>query len=118
MPPYIYANGCYGPDHKNNKLQMEFTWITGSVAWFYNVLTKEMVGIKPDFDSLVIDPKLPAEWNEVKVDRVFRGKKFAIEISRADIKSVQVKLNGTILSGNSIKISDCLIDNRVKVLIP
>lgn len=118
MPPYIYANGCYGPDHKNNKLQMEFTWITGSVAWFYNVLTKEMVGIKPDFDCLVIDPKLPAEWNEVSVTRVFRGKSFDIGIKRSSVTETTVSLNGTLLSGNKIQLSDCQLTNKVIVFIP
>lgn len=118
MPPYIYANGCYGPDHKNNKLQMEFTWITGSVAWFYNVLTKEMVGIKPDFNSLVIEPKLPAEWNEVNVTRLFRGKSFDIEIKRAAVAEVTITLNGEKLTGNSIDFGLAHQTNQVKVQIP
>ncbi len=118
MPPYIYANGCFGPDHKNNKLQMEFTWITGSVAWFYNVLTKEMIGIKPDFDGLVIEPKLPAGWNEVKVERVFRGKKFSIEISRSQTDNIRVELNGSVIGGNRIRIAECLSENKVKAFIP
>lgn len=118
MPPYIYANGCYGPDHKNNKLQMEFTWITGSVAWFYNVLTKEMVGIKPDFDQLVIDPKLPAEWNEVSVNRLFRGKSFDIEIKRVAVAEVTITLNGEKLTGNSIDFRLAHETNQVKVQIP
>jgi len=118
MPPYIYANGCYGPDHKNNKLQMEFTWITGSVAWFYNVLTKEMIGIQPDFDRLVINPKLPSEWNEVVVDRVFRGKKFNIKISSADVKSVQIELNGKVLAENYIPLELADESNTVSVFCP
>lgn len=118
MPPYIYANGCYGPDHKNNKLQMEFTWITGSVAWFYNVLTKEMIGIKPGFESLVIDPKLPAEWNEVKVTRVFRGRKFHIEIKRSAVSAISVRLNGKQVEGNKIVLAGCKEVNDVKVDIP
>ncbi len=118
MPPYIYANGCYGPDHKNNKLQMEFTWITGSVAWFYNVLTKEMIGIKPGFDSLVIDPKLPAEWNEVKVTRAFRGRKFHIEIKRSAVSAISVRLNGKQVEGNKIVLAGCKEVNDVKVDIP
>ena len=118
MPPYIYANGCYGPAHKNNKFQMEFTWITGSVAWFYNALTKEMVGIKPDYDQLVIEPKLPAEWNELTVNRYFRGKTFDIAIKRADVEKIEVELNGRRLSGNQIKLFDCVKENKVKVFIP
>ncbi len=118
MPPYIYANGCYGPDHKNNKFQMEFTWITGSVAWFYNVLTKEMAGIQPDFDQLVIDPKLPKEWNEIGVSRIFRGKSFDIQINRSLVSETTVTLNGNVIKGNQIKLADCQSFNKVNVLIP
>ncbi len=118
MPPYIYANGCYGPDHKNNKFQMEFTWITGSVAWFYNVLTKEMAGIQPDFDQLIIDPKLPKEWNRMSVSRIFRGKTFEIEIERADVTGITIDLNGNVIAGNAIAINSANEKNRVKVTIP
>lgn len=118
MPPYIYANGCYGPDHKNNMLQMEFTWITGSVAWFYNVITKEMLGIKPDFDSLIIDPKLPAEWGKVSVNRTFREKNFEIDIYRTAVESICIVLNEETIEGNQIILADCNPQNKVKVLIP
>ena len=97
---------------------MEFTWITGSVAWFYNVLTKEMIGIKPDFDQLVIDPKLPAEWNEVSVTRIFREKSFDIKIQRSNVAEISIELNGTAIKGNQIKLTDCQLRNTVNVLIP
>jgi cellobiose phosphorylase len=118
MPPYIYANGCFGPDHKNNKLQMEFTWITGSVAWFYNVLTKEMIGIHPDFDQLVFQPKLPKAWNEVSVSRIFRGKNFEILLKRSTVGKIKLTLNGKVISGNSLPLTDCLSENTVLVEIP
>jgi cellobiose phosphorylase len=118
MPPYIYANGCYGPDHKNNALQMEFTWITGSVAWFYNVLTKEMIGIKPDFDKLVVEPRFPASWNEVSVTRNFRGKSFEIKIQRKDLDKITLKLNGKVILGNQIHLDQCQLTNEVIVHIP
>lgn len=118
MPPYIYANGCYGPDHKNNALQMEFTWITGSVAWFYNVLTKEMIGIKPDFDKLVVEPRFPAAWNEVRVTRNFREKSFEIKIQRKDVDEITINLNGKVIPGNQIYLDQCLETNEVIVHIP
>ncbi len=118
MPPYIYANGCYGPDHKNNKLQMEFTWITGSVAWFYNVLTKEMLGIKPDFDQLIIEPRLPKEWNEIKVKRIFRNKIFDIKIQRSDVAKIEITVNEKPILANAIRLNDCISMNTILVNIP
>lgn len=118
MPPYIYANGCYGPAHKNNKLQMEFTWVTGSVAWFYNVLSKEMIGISPGFDQLVMDPKLPREWDRVEVSRRCRGKQFDITITRRDVDHVTVTLNGKKVDGQALPYDRCEDTNEVKVQIP
>ncbi|MCF8358169.1 MAG: hypothetical protein K9H26_05375 [Prolixibacteraceae bacterium] len=119
MPPYIYANGCFGPDHKNNPLQMEYTWITGSVAWYYNVLSKEMIGVQPDYEGIRFEPKLPASWNKVLVKRIFRGKEFEINIERNNlVKEVTVTLNGKICMSNYVKYINCVSKNKVSVCIP
>jgi cellobiose phosphorylase len=118
MPPYIYANGYYGPDHKNNKYQMEFTWITGSVAWYYNVLSKEMTGIQPEFGGLRIAPVIPSDWNEIKAVRNFRNKLFNITIKRGNVDRVTVFHNGKKLGDNLIPLIDFLPVNEVEVMIP
>ena len=118
MPPFLYANGYYGPDHKNNRFQMEYTWITGSVSWIYNVIMKEMIGIKPYFDGLKIDPKLPSQWNAIQVERDYQGRKFNINIERKDIKQIEIICNGEKLAGNYIQNSTCKSDNIVQVYIP
>ena len=115
-PPYIYANGYFGPDHRNNKFQMEFTWITGSVAWQYNTLAKEMLGVLPDYNGLVINPQLPSEWDEVQVKREFRDKNFNFHIVKGDV--FEIKLNGEVIKRNKIFLSECNVDNNVEVIIP
>lgn len=119
MPPYIYANGYFGPDHKNNKFQMEFTWITGSVAWWYNLLYKEMIGIRPSYSGLAIKPCLPAGWDEVTVKRVFRGKQFNISIHRSsNVDELMVTLNEQIVPGGIVLFDDCMENNIIHVFIP
>ncbi len=119
MPPYIYANGYYGPAHKNNKLQMEFTWITGSVAWHYNTITKNMIGIQPDYNGLQIKPLLPKDWKTASMIRQFRGKQFDIHIERNKEASEQkIVLNDREMEGTYIPLADCKQNNRVKVIIP
>ena len=118
MPPFVYANGYFGPDHRNNKFQMEYTWITGSVAWVYNVIVIEMLGVKPFFDGIQIDPKLPSSWDKVQIDRVFNGKKFEIRIERNDVEEMSIVCNGKLIKGNYIKSNNCLVNNVVLVKIP
>ncbi|MDX2429999.1 MAG: hypothetical protein QNK35_03635 [Bacteroides sp.] len=118
MPPYIYANGYFGPDHRNNKFQMEFTWITGSVAWYYNILSREMLGIQAEYRGLRMDPKLPSDWMQCSAVRQFRGKEFHISMERSDVSSIQVHLNGKLLPDTLIPLNNCLKENQVRVLLP
>jgi cellobiose phosphorylase len=116
-PPYIYANGYYGPDHRNSAFLSEFTWITGSVAWHYNTVVREMIGIQPQYDGLLIEPKLPASWNNVEAQRVFRGKNFLIRICRDDKGRRAVMLNGETMKTAFIPLDVCQQDNLVEVTI-
>lgn len=83
-PPYMYANCYYGPDHRNKAFQMEFTWITGSLAWLNNLFLKELLGAKPDYGGLRIDPCTPSEWKECSVERYFRGATYKFRITNPD----------------------------------
>jgi len=83
-PPYMYANCYYDPDHRNKAFQMEFTWITGSLAWLNTLFLKEMLGAKPDYGGLRIDPCIPSEWKECSVERYFRGATYKIRITNPD----------------------------------
>jgi cellobiose phosphorylase len=113
VPPYIFANGYFGPDHRNNRFQMEFTWITGSVAWYYNVLMNEMLGIRPGYNALEIDPKIPSEWPEVRVRRVFRGKLFNITLARAEKDKKGLHLNGRKMEGKTVSLDDMQAENTL-----
>jgi cellobiose phosphorylase len=100
VPPYMMANCYYGPDHRNNAFQMEFTWITGSLAWLNVVPTRDMLGVKADYRGLMIEPCLPSEWDEVSVLREYRGGKYDIQITRGAEKGIWldgVKLGGSVL---------------------
>jgi len=114
-PPYAYANGYFGPAHRNNPLQMEFTWITGSVAWFYNVILREMIGVDSDYTGLRIAPHLPSGWDEVTLTRQFRGKTFDVVIRRGGAGQVALKLNGKALEGNFVPLDACGESNTLEV---
>ncbi|OJU17672.1 MAG: hypothetical protein BGN88_06045 [Clostridiales bacterium 43-6] len=81
--PYQYSNCYFGPEHRNNAYQMEYSWITGSVAWFTNVIETAMVGIKPDFAGLRVNPCLPG-WEKCGMKRNFRGAEYDITIENPD----------------------------------
>lgn len=78
--PYVYASNIFGPESDKFGLA-NVSWLTGTAAWMYVAVTQYMLGIRARWDGLEIDPCLPPEMLPAKVTRVFRGKKYEIEIT-------------------------------------
>ena len=115
-PLNIVANGYYGPDHLNKPFQMEFTWATGSVAWFYNAMLEELIGFAPTYTGIRFQPKLPADWPTITFTKTFRGKQFNITIRNEGKGQPQVTLNGEVIDGNEIPLNACGETNEVTVV--
>jgi len=101
--PFQYANCYFGPEHKNNAYQMEYSWITGSVGWFTNVIETAMLGVCPDFRGLKIDPCLPSGFQTCEMKRTWRGAAYHITISNPDGKEkseVEITADGQEIKGN------------------
>lgn len=116
-PPYMTANCYYGPEHRSRKFQMEFTWITGSLGWYHNVIMEEMLGIKADYDGLQIDPVIPADWESYEVTREFRNAGYHIVIKNPDkipFGKVEVTVDGKPISGNKLPL---FTDEKVHEII-
>jgi cellobiose phosphorylase len=103
-PPFIFANCYYGPDHRNNPLQMEFTWVTGSVSWFHQVLQNDLLGVRPGYDGLTVDPRIPAAWEGFVFARFFRGAEYRITVRNNGRRVGRVTLDGVAISGNVLPI--------------
>jgi cellobiose phosphorylase len=115
----VYANCYFGADHRYNRFQMEFTWITGSVAWYGNVLLQNLLGARAEFGGLRIDPRVPAEWKECEVDREYRGATYRIIIRNPEhLTGVAptVTLDGEAMEGNLLPIFADGGVHRVEVL--
>lgn len=54
--------------------------MTGTGGWAYYSATHYMLGIRPDYEKLVIDPCISAEWDGFTVKRQWRGALYEIEI--------------------------------------
>jgi cellobiose phosphorylase len=56
------------------------SWLTGTAAWNYVAISQWILGIRPDFDGLRIEPCLPAELANLEITRIFRGTTYRISI--------------------------------------
>jgi cellobiose phosphorylase len=67
------------------------SWLTGTAAWNYHAITEHILGIKPEYDGLRIDPCIPAGWTGYSVTRKFRGATYHIQIKNPERISQGVK---------------------------
>lgn len=78
--PYSYCQYVVGKDHTAFG-RARHPFMTGSGGWAYFSATRYMLGIRPDFDTLEIDPCIPADWKEFKEIRNWRGAVYHIHIN-------------------------------------
>ena len=102
--PYVYSQMTAGNDAPTTG-EGKNSWLTGTAAWSFVGLSNYILGIKPEYDGLVIDPCIPKEWKEYKVTRKFRGSTFNINIKNPNNISkgkVEISIDGSKISGNKI----------------
>ena len=81
--PYSYCQFISGKDHTTFG-QAHHPFMTGSSGWAYYAASQYLLGIRPDFDHLIIDPCIPADWKEYTVVRKWRGGIYNIHIINPD----------------------------------
>ena len=79
--PYVYSSNIFGPESDKFGLA-NVSWLTGTAAWMYLAATQYILGIRPTWDGLEIDPCLPEQLLPAKVTRVFRGCRYEITITK------------------------------------
>lgn len=88
--PYSYCQFVVGRDHTAFG-RARHPFMTGSGGWAYFPTTRYMLGIRPDFEHLTIDPCIPADWKEFSAVRRWRGAEYDIHVENPDgvMKGVQ-----------------------------
>jgi len=81
--PYSYCQFVVGRDHTAFG-RARHPFMTGSGGWAYFSATRYMLGIRPDFEHLTIDPCIPADWKEFSAVRRWRGAEYDIHVENPD----------------------------------
>ncbi len=106
--PYVYSQTVNGresftPGEARN------SWLTGTAAYNFYAVSQAILGVKPQYGGLMIDPCLPSHLKTVTVRREFRGREFLITIrnnSGGEKKKVSLVVDGEPLDGQTIPVSD------------
>jgi cellobiose phosphorylase len=79
--PYVYAQMIAGKDAPTHG-EAKNSWLTGTAAWNFVAISQWILGIRPEFGGLRIDPVLPASWPGFTATRRFRGATYEIRVHK------------------------------------
>lgn len=77
--PYVYPQNVLGDEHPQFGLARN-SWLTGAASWSYQAATQYILGIRPEYAGLRIDPCIPSAWAGFTARRRFRDKRLEIRV--------------------------------------
>ena len=105
VEPYVYSQMIAGKDAARPG-EGKNSWLTGTAAWNYYAITQYILGIKPAYEGLEINPCIPSAWKEYQVKRRFRGATYNITVLNPHgvCKGIlSIELDGEKIAGNIVK---------------
>ena len=105
--PYVYCQMVAGKDAPTFG-EGKNSWLTGTAAWTFTVLTQGILGIQPDYNGLKVDPCIPDYVDGFSVTRRFRGTVYRINVKNPDHVEKGVKkvvVDGETIESNILPLS-------------
>jgi len=78
--PYVTPGNTNGPQAADYGAG-GWTWYTGSGAWLYRVSTNWILGVRPTYSGLLIDPCIPSKWAHFSMKRSYGRCTYNIEVT-------------------------------------
>ena len=100
VEPYVNCQMVAGKDAARPG-EGKNSWLTGTAAWMWLTASQYILGIKPAYDGLLIDPCVPQTAKEYTVKRKFRGGEYLITIRNP--KGVQKGVSSIIFDGQPLQ---------------
>ena len=116
---YIYSQFITGKDNQNFG-RARNSWLTGTAAWNLVAITNYILGVRPDYNGLVIDPCIPKAWKSFKVRRIFRGATYDISVRNPKKVNKGVKslvVDGVKVEGNVVPVFKDKGEHKVEVVM-
>jgi cellobiose phosphorylase len=100
--PYVYPQMIAGKDAPTFG-EAKNSWLTGTAAWNFYAITQWILGIRPAYDGLEIEPVIPKGWAGFKAVRKFRGVTYKIAVKRAgEGNRVALVVDGVAVAGKTV----------------
>ena len=105
IEPYVVCQSTHNR-HSPKFGASRLPWLSGSATWTYYAITQYLLGIRPEYNGITIDPCIPNHWKEFSANRVFRGMELSIKVQNS--KGVEKGVEKIIINGTEI--NTCFIE--------
>jgi len=117
--PYVYSQMIAGRDAVNHG-EAKNSWLTGTASWNFVAISQWILGLRPQWEGLEIDPAVPSSWPEFRASRTFRDNRYNIIVRNPEGVSGGVKsilVNGEELKGRILPLKDSPAEWEVVVTL-
>ena len=103
LEPYVYAQMIAGKE-ASRAGEAKNSWLTGTAAWNFVAVSQYLLGVRPDYDGLVVDPQIGPDVPSFTVTRVARGATYEIHVTNSGTEGARGRLtvDGTPVEGNLV----------------
>jgi cellobiose phosphorylase len=113
--PDVFVQNMASDEHPQFGLARN-PWLSGTVSWVNQATTKNILGIRPTYNGLMIDPCIPENWPGYTATRVFRGVACHIRVERGGESTVML-VDGKPVEGNVVPASFLSGKTKVEIVV-
>ncbi len=104
VEPYVLAADVYGvAPHVGRG---GWTWYTGSAGWMYRLLTESLLGLHRVGETLHLQPCIPADWPEYRLQYRFGESLYLIRVQQVDSGPATLHVDGFAQTDFAFKLVD------------
>ncbi len=103
LEPYVYAQMIAGKQAVRAG-EAKNSWLTGTAAWNFVAVSQFLLGVRPDFDALVVDPQIGPDVSTFTVTRHLHGATYEVSVHNAGTRGARASLivDGVAIEGNRV----------------
>ena len=117
LEPYCYGQFTEGKASPNFG-RSHVHWLTGTASTVMVGCVEGILGLRPDFYGLKIEPAIPKAWDALEMNKDFRGRHLHIQVKNPE--HVESGFKKLIVNGNEIEgnyIPEALLEEQTEIVL-
>ncbi len=117
--PYVMPGNVDGPD-SSTPGKAGWTWYTGSAAWLNRVSLEWILGMRPEWGGMRIDPCPFPSMGQVAATRLWRGRTIRVTFQASEHSAnlpPKLTINGREHAGNFIRADEYPADKELNIAV-